>query len=244
MIGPDKVEQVAKALYEAAVKRAFAEIDAVAFDATELPAIFKSLSQESDTGRVLVFGSYLEDRILSLIKTRMMRLGSKSAEEEVFGPNGPLGTFSGRIVLCHQLEWLSDDTVSRLRAFKSIRNDFAHRAFRVKLSDPAMAEKFKHIGGKVDRYIHIAREATRGEDGTSLLLEDAEIDVTLHNLCALAVLADDTFRELIVRPIALHARVDPRSFERGYEGSPKLLVTLSLQLSEALVHLLVRPSAP
>jgi len=37
-----------------AVSQAFAEINAVSFDATELPDIVKSLLLESDTGRVLI----------------------------------------------------------------------------------------------------------------------------------------------------------------------------------------------
>lgn len=235
------VERVAEAIYNQAVKHAFVEIEAVPFDVLELPSVFKSLKKESDTGQVLIFGSYLEDRMLSLLKTRMVHLGTKSAEEELFGSNGPLSTFSSRITLCYQLGWLSGDTASRLRTFKGIRNDFAHRAFRMKLSDPSARGKFAHIGGKVDDYISVAREALREDDGASALMESDQIDPALHNLCALAVLADDTFRDLIVRPIALSHNVDPRAFERGFDDSPKLLVTLTRQLSAALLELLVSP---
>ncbi|MDE2384810.1 MAG: hypothetical protein KGO53_09330 [Alphaproteobacteria bacterium] len=57
------IEAGAKAMYAATISRALDKLAKLNFEADDLPNIFASLFDERETGQVLIFGSYLEDRV-------------------------------------------------------------------------------------------------------------------------------------------------------------------------------------
>jgi len=112
------LDAAANAMYLHYVGRAKAAIDETQFDASAMPAIFRRLHRESETAQVLVVASYIEDRVTTLLQYQMVGLDSESAKERVFGNNGPLATFGGRLTMAYHLGWVSKDTLDRVSNFE------------------------------------------------------------------------------------------------------------------------------
>ena len=136
--GNTERDRVAKAIYDTQVKEARAHIDRLTFDPQEVEDLARRLQSESQTAQVLIFYSYLDDRIQQLIQLQLRPNQSKAEVDRLFGVNGPLSTFSSRILLAYHLAWLSQDIREKLDAFRKIRNEFAHRAFKIAIDDPSL----------------------------------------------------------------------------------------------------------
>ena len=129
---------MAKAIYDTQVKRAREQIDTLTFDPEEVEDLARRLQKELQPAQVLIFYSYLDDRIQQLIQVQLRPNQGKGEMDRLFGINGPLSTFSSRVLLAYHLAWLSDGIRDKLDAFRKIRNEFAHRAFKVTIDDPSL----------------------------------------------------------------------------------------------------------
>lgn len=81
---------------------------------------------ESDRGAAVLAGSYVENVIGKFLGHKMK---DKSVANELFDSNGPLSTFSQRILIAHAFGFLSSSTCASLNYIKKIRNHFAHHPF-------------------------------------------------------------------------------------------------------------------
>ncbi|WP_157785400.1 MltR family transcriptional regulator [Sinorhizobium fredii] len=234
------VQRVADALFKEAIARARREVDALQFDVSDMPDVFHRLTRESETAQVLVFGSYLEDRISSLIKVRMRHLESKNAESALFGPTGPLATFGGRTLLAYHLGWLSADTKQKLDCFRKIRNEFAHRAFKASFSDQPIQSLFKKIEYNPERMLDVISEALEDLDDRHIIIANEELTTEKRSLCNLAYLAEHVFRDLITRPIAIANRVPDFTLVGEYDDAPKLIQDLYRNLARSLMFIIHR----
>lgn len=217
----EMLARVARAIYGAQVGEARELLASFSIDESGIADFARKLQSESETAQVLIFYSYLDDRIQSLLAQQMVRLESKSAREKLFGSNGPLGTSSSRMLVAYHLGWLSERTWERLSAFRKIRNEFAHRAFKVTFSDPAIAGHLKAIDYDVKAMI-----------GSFVPVEFHD---RLNNLLPrLLLLAHHTFRDLLVMPIATAHRVSPHDLAGDYDEQPENLRILARAVSAAL----------
>jgi DNA-binding MltR family transcriptional regulator len=235
------VERVAKAIYDTQVKAAREAVDKISFDASELPELFGRLQRESETAQVLIFASYLEDRVRLLIKSHLRHVSSAVVEEQIFGSNGPLSTFGSRISLSHQLGWISPTQKAKLDAFRKIRNEFAHSAFRVKLTDPSIADKLSIIDYDVRFFLTPIRETFTSKSDADPIVSDDEITSAQENLCNLALLAMRTFMDYLVLPSSIAFQVDPHDIAATFDESPVVLQELRRQVSRTVLALLGRP---
>jgi DNA-binding MltR family transcriptional regulator len=117
-------------------------------------------------------------------------ISSQNAIDRVFGLNGPLNTFSSRILIAYHLGWINNEQRGRLNAFRSIRNAFAHRAFEISITDP-------EIRGHLAVLDHGLTEMY-----ASLTVAIPTQPFKPNLLCNLIVLALRTFEQLLVFPIA------------------------------------------
>jgi hypothetical protein len=90
------VDKVAKAIYNAQIDAAREHVNNINIDVMELPELFRRLKLESETAQILIFSSYVEDKISELIKTHLRHL-NKAKEDELFGSNGSLNSFGNRV---------------------------------------------------------------------------------------------------------------------------------------------------
>jgi len=218
------VEAAAKAMYEFHVKEARAAVDQLRFDTAELREFAKRLRSESITGQILIFYSYLDDRILHLLKLHLKHLNTKVADDLLFGMNGPLSTFSSRVLLSYHLGWLSDEQKLRLDAFRKVRNQFAHRAFKVTLDDPQVASQLALLD--YDLYSMLSNALPKEN------LDRSDINSIL---CKLVFLALKTFEDLLITPIAMTHHVHPQHVLGTRDDQPRVVHQLGTDMIHALL---------
>lgn len=78
-----------------------------------------SMRKESDRACAVLGGTILDCKLEDLYRRRII------VNKNIFEFNGPLGTFSSRILLAHSLAWI-DDVRNDLNCIRKIRNEFAH----------------------------------------------------------------------------------------------------------------------
>jgi DNA-binding MltR family transcriptional regulator len=213
-------DAAAKALRTHFINQARSVIDQIPFDTLDLESFTEKLLSESDTARVLIFASYLDDRLQNLLIRQMRNLDSQNSIDRLFGVNGPLDTFSRRVLISYHLGWISEDTKQRLDAFRKVRNAFAHRAFKVSIGDPQIASLL----------------ATFDHSSQGIFQElQSDSTFTPNLLCNLVLLAFRVFEEMLVWPVArAFLIVTPKDIS-GSEDPPQVLKPLRDQAVRALL---------
>lgn len=195
-----------ESLQSAFVKKARESVEKTTFDVSDFSLLFSRLRDESETAQVLIFGSYLEDKIYDLIKAKLHDVRSKQIEDALFGSNGPFATFGSRIAIAYHLGWIAEEQKERLTAFRKIRNKFAHEAFKTRLADEDLASHLKKIS-QLDSLLSSVR-ASLDEKQRAKLPEDHEITTAQRYLCDFALLGRDAFVDLLLYSAARAYHVD------------------------------------
>jgi hypothetical protein len=241
MVRPVELEdKVAKAIYGVQINTARELVNKITTDAKDLPELFTRLQTESETAQVLIFSSYLEDKVTSLIKIHLRHL-TKAKEDELFGSNGPMSSFGNRLSLSYHLGWISAAQKAKLDAFRKIRNEFAHRAFKVNMSDEKISALFQIVDYDVRKFLIPARAAIASTGEQYKFVSDDEITTNQENLCNLLLLIMNTFLEYFILPIALAYRVSPNDLRSSFDDDDNPVMALHRSVSGAILHLLKRP---
>lgn len=217
------VEIVAKAIYESQVKSAREQIDELIYDPSDIEQFCKRIVSESETAQVLLFYTYLDNMVRSLLALQMIGLETNTAREELFEGNGPLATFSARTRIAYHLGWITARQKVRLDAFRKVRNEFAHRAFKISMADPVVADKLKLIDYDLPAMFGKVFPANVRLSGLSSLL------------CRLIFLTHETCVELLVSPSARAHRVSVDAILSTFDDSPELIRKVRRAFSAALV---------
>ena len=87
--------------------------------------ILEEIEKQTDRASALIATSYLEDRLLSAIKARIVR--DDKLEQKMFRGSGPLTAFSAKIDLAFMLGIYGGEVQKMLHTIREIRNEFAHQ---------------------------------------------------------------------------------------------------------------------
>lgn len=107
----------------------------------------KELLKESDRGCALLAASYI-DSVLEVV-LRNILCGSKKHLDSLFSPNGPLGSFSSRILVLYSIGFLSKNQLHDIQAIRKIRNEFGHSPKIISFADgkiKSLCDTLKLIG--------------------------------------------------------------------------------------------------
>lgn len=236
-----EIDVVAEAIFNQRVSAARAQIGKIKFDCSALPLVFSRLEKESQTGQVLIFSTFLEERIEDLFKSHLLHLDSKKTEDAVFGSNGPLGTFGNRITLAYQLGWLSKETKLRLDAFRKIRNEFAHNAFRISFSDKKIISLFATIDYKFRDFMIQIKKMELNSTGKDDMIPLEEFTPDKIFLGQLTMLAFNTFREFLVRPTAIAYQVPEQAILGEYGSLPENIKNILRGQAKIILTLFRKP---
>lgn len=227
---PKKAISAIEAINNVFVSDARDRVDQLNFDADELPTLISKLHTESDTGKVLIFFSYVEDRMFTLLKQLLRDISSKSEEDKLFGNNSPFGTFANKITLSYHLGWISKRQRDKLHAMRCIRNAFAHGAFACSLSDNNLKGYVNTIQNgsleRLGRIIDALKEARYYENEKDMMILSRPISHQVLFLSSLVFLATDTFVELLAFPAALEQGVSPGSLLNQKEFKPAVIAKI------------------
>jgi DNA-binding MltR family transcriptional regulator len=94
----------------------------------------RELTKESDRGCALLAASHLEYMLEKALRKRLC--GSKNHLDTLFNFNGPLGTFSGRILITYSIGLFSKNHLNDIQLIRKVRNEFGHSATVISFDDP------------------------------------------------------------------------------------------------------------
>jgi len=224
------VEKLAYAIYQSHVAEAKKEIEAIKFDIRDMVDLFGRLRSESQTAQILIFSSYFEEKIKELIKVNLIKIESSASEERLFGNNGPLGTFSNRVVMVFHLGWIRPAIKDKIDAFRKIRNLFAHKAYAVGFENPAIVDQIKRIDYDISQFIEDLNRDNSGE----VSISQSALNDSNHTLCKLAFLAHQTFTDLLILPRTNPHRVARSDIVQNYNTAPQNVQNIYLSAAGSM----------
>lgn len=84
------------------------------------------LTKETPRGCTLVGAALLDERLLKLLRARMIPRATANKFDSIFEGYGPLATFSARTNLSYLLGFIANNIYQDLCVIREIRNRFAH----------------------------------------------------------------------------------------------------------------------
>jgi hypothetical protein len=154
----DRIEELSKKLF-----RHLFPLDHLPQELSEIVdkygAFRKELRKESDRGCALLATSQLELNLEKLLSKKMV--GSNKHKKKLFEFNGPLGTFSSRILITYSIGLISKFHMDDLQAVRKIRNEFGHTPKPINFDNETIGNlckslKFKRPGNKTHRDMFIS----------------------------------------------------------------------------------------
>lgn len=192
-------------LYKSIVGTVLKNVERSKFQIDDMKELFRRLKAESETAQVLIFSAYFEDKIQDLLKSHLVDVEEKKKEERLFGANGPLGTFSSRILMMRHLGWLAPWSADCLDAWRKIRNEFAHAAYKTSFGDQKITDLWNNVSTHSDSvFIGLYNDLPNSK------LRDLEkLPEDRRRLIKLSMFTVETFHQLLVLPVAKSWSVAP-----------------------------------
>jgi mannitol operon repressor len=97
----------------------------------------KEFQTETDRGAVLVGAALLDERLLELLKSHLLK--KNQSKELLEGGTAPLGTFSARIKASYCLGLITELEHKELQLIRKVRNEFAHHVHGLSFEDEAIS---------------------------------------------------------------------------------------------------------
>jgi hypothetical protein len=134
----------------------------------ELRAVFREIGlEQSPRAAALGAAVMVEVGLSSMLRARLW-IKDDSADNELFGSNGPISTFSQKIKMAEAMRIIGPDTRSNLDYIREIRNAFAHThrditfdtfgvtslCERIKFTVWPRRQRMPHIATPRDRYVY------------------------------------------------------------------------------------------
>ena len=121
----------------------------------------EAMLKESDRGCVLIGAAYLDDALEEMLRTNFS--GDENVVKKVVSPlfkggNAPLGTFSVKTNISFALGLINNETFKALNNIRKVRNEFAHKAGPVVLTD----QRVSVITSKLEKYLQEISSALLG----------------------------------------------------------------------------------
>ena len=119
-------------------------------------ALVNELNDQSDRGVAIVGAAWLEEAITEALHELLEK--DERSWQRLFGPSGPLSTFSAKIDLARLLGCMTDTIKSDLHIIREIRNEFAHQVLH-KRTHERLSFASSHIRDKCFALKCVAHEA-------------------------------------------------------------------------------------
>ena len=110
-------------------------------------SMVEAFHSESDRGAAVLAGSYAEN---VLGKYLACNCTDRSKEDDLFGSNGPLSTFSQRILISEAFGLISKNTAETLNYIRKVRNHFAHHPLDASFESSPVREWIEVLRGLIE----------------------------------------------------------------------------------------------
>lgn len=101
--------------------------------------------EPDDATTVIICSEALSEMLKLAIIFKIRHEPSRSQLKELFGFEGPLGTFSSRITMCSTLGMFPPEMTQDLNTVRDIRNKFCHTTVRRSFSDTEIVERCRAL---------------------------------------------------------------------------------------------------
>lgn len=238
MVPSDALNAAVAAYYKAKLENAVLAIEAIPYDGSDLPEIIRKIKHESETGRVLILSSLVEDRIEQLISQNMCHLTSSAARERMFTGNGPLSTFGNRLVICYHLGWISESTFKQISCIRKIRNEFAHNAYKVDFESISVRKFFPEILETITEFeINVFPILIREKENSNFK-RPSDLNTADQFLCATILCIGTLLQELITYPTSTREKINPNDFRKMLGRSPTNITSVVRNMLIAVATIL------
>lgn len=121
-------------------------------------------------GVVLVWASIVDDVLLRILKAHFVEMNGDQ-RDALFGPLGPVGSFSSKTKICFAMGLIARDEMVAIDELRSIRNKFAHK-IGVDLTDEELVNRCLSFGSMMtgERMHGDPKHALTGGCGSLLML--------------------------------------------------------------------------
>jgi DNA-binding MltR family transcriptional regulator len=113
-------------------------------------ALQQEFSGASDRAAAIVAAAFLDDILKDALEAFLVPATSTSEDKKLFGGQGPLATFSSKIVLAHRLGLISDWERQAVDAIRLVRNEFAHVTSDISFRTQTVRDRVKQIETPVE----------------------------------------------------------------------------------------------
>ncbi|SEO20407.1 Mannitol repressor [Flavobacterium sp. CF108] len=111
--------------------------------------VFRSeLTKESARGCALLAASHIDFLLEEAMRSKLV--GTNKQLQALFDFNGPLGTFSSRILLSYSIGLISKSYVHDLQIIRKIRNEFGHSPSIIDFENPKICALCNNLKLTVD----------------------------------------------------------------------------------------------
>jgi DNA-binding MltR family transcriptional regulator len=114
-------------------------------DIASLRKAIARFTKQGDRGTALVAAAWLDDALEARIRAAFRP--DKSTADDVFRPDGPLGSFAARIKLAYLLDLIEPTARKDLDRIRGIRNDFAHGRGDLRFITPSIRDRCGQLHG-------------------------------------------------------------------------------------------------
>lgn len=122
-----------------------AKKDKVPPDVQSLRKAVARFTRQLDRGTALVAAAWLDDALEACVRAAFRP--DKGTADELFRPDGPLGSFSARIKLAYLLDLIEPLARKDLDCIRGIRNDFAHGRSDLRFTTPSVKDRCGQLHG-------------------------------------------------------------------------------------------------
>jgi DNA-binding MltR family transcriptional regulator len=115
-----------------------------------------ALQGEAERGQVLIASAFLDLGIEWCIRLKAKKEGAESIAKSLLGRNQPLGSFGARIDTARAFGLINTQEYRALDSIRKIRNDCAHKGFKIKLNNKTLVDHIRSISAYID--FHCVRD--------------------------------------------------------------------------------------
>ena len=111
----------------------------------EFLEVLGELHSESERSAAIIGAAFVEDALQRALLSRMRSSLGSEDRRRLFGANGPLSTFSGKIIIGYATHLIGPRTRDDLDCIREIRNAFAHTVGSLSFETSQIAAHCAHL---------------------------------------------------------------------------------------------------
>jgi DNA-binding MltR family transcriptional regulator len=200
-----KVEQIAKALFEHAVRSGRDDVSSRELPLDQIVKVFDAALMASDREAAIIIFALVDDLATEFFREKLTGRVHNGVDEVFLSGNGMLATAYNKIVLLAGLQWISDVIYRQLTLMRKIRNDFAHNVNLTAFTDNPIRDYIESMEA-AEREILGAIPPSKTPVGMS-----ARIKFIIRSVLTICIFVQD----LTVIQAANHHRVSPDAILAG-----------------------------